>query len=243
VKITARTAAIILPLFFFTGIFFTMVTGYWATESSKVPVRFTTGEAEGVYNPADIRGSYSLGDIEGVFAIPVDTLAKAFGRSDAPNRENIKLKEFEEFYGIIEGREVGTDSMRIFVAAYLGLPYVPEENSGLPQPAYNILEKEAGLSREKLEELRIYVVSLGSDSIMNDDGGAVVHDETADTTVKGKTTFADLYAWGLSEEQVKKAMSGLEPGARGVSVRDYCMENGIDFGTVKTVFQEMIDSQ
>ena len=237
-RIKAITAALILLLFFLLGIGATILTGYWRTESSKEPARFTTGEAAGEYNPADIRGSYSLGDIETAFKIPLETLAKAFGVSDRSDPAAIQLKEFEEAYGEIDGKEVGTDSMRLFVSRYLGLPYGVEETTALPQPAFNILKKEASLSSEELSELEGLVLPLESFTASTESD----HEETVDTTVKGKTTFADLLDWGLSQEQIESALGGMEMGKRGETVRDYCLKNNIEFSDPKTILQEMVDN-
>ncbi|MDA3956243.1 hypothetical protein [Oceanispirochaeta sp.] len=43
--------------------------------------------------------------------------------------------------------------MRLFIALYLGRPYTSEVDTALPQPAYNILKKEAGLNEEELKAL------------------------------------------------------------------------------------------
>jgi hypothetical protein len=42
---------------FIIGIGGTIGLNLWRTTSSKVPAKFTSGEHEGEYNPADIRGS------------------------------------------------------------------------------------------------------------------------------------------------------------------------------------------
>jgi hypothetical protein len=241
-RIKTNIAAIILPVFFFLGIGFTMINGYWATESSKEPVKFTTGELAGQSNPADIRGSYSLSDIENSFNIPVDTLAKAFGVSENENPGTVQLKVFEEVYGEVNGLEVGTDSMRLFVARYLGLPYTTEEGTGIPQPAFNILKKEGKMSQEELDDLTDQIVAL---DIFNPEGATLTesetHDTAEDTTVKGNTTFDNLLTWGLTQDQIEEALGGKPMGKRAETVRDYCLEQGIEFSIPKTALQEILD--
>ena len=237
-KVNAKTAALILPLFFLLGIGFTILNGYWSTESSKEPVKYSSGEAAGEYNPADIRGSYSLLDIENTFSIPVETLAKAFGMTDNENPSNVQLKVFEEIYGVINGLEVGTDSMRLFVARYLGLPYNLEAGTGIPLPAYNILRKEGKLSVEDLEELSNQIVNI--DVFHPENTETEAHDENIETTIKGKTTFNDLLDWGLTQEQIKKALDG-GMGKRAETVRDYCLAQGIEFSGPKGTLQEILD--
>ncbi len=240
-KVTAKSAALILPLFFVIGIGSTMFSGYWRTESSKVPARYTEGELAGEYNPADIRGSYSFDDIEEAFGIPVETLAKAFGFSDAENPGAMQIKTFEESYGSSEAGEIGTDSMRFFVSLYLDRPYIPEEDTLIPQPAFNILKKEGNASDETLAEVEDKVVSLETMRIEGDSVSIEEEDhEEVLMEIKGKTTFAELLDWGLSREQIEEAM-GMPMGQTSLSVRDYCMEQGVEFSFVKSAIQEMLD--
>lgn len=243
-KISAKVAALILPLLFVLGIGFTMINGYWQTESSKIPVKLVTGDAAGEYDPGDIRGSYSLQDVENAFEIPVETLAKAFGISDVENPGSVKIKEFEESFGIIDGMEVGTDSMRLFVALYLGRPFTPEEDTALPQPAYNILKKESGLSSEVLESVMESVVSLSSVHLVEEgsEDGTEDHESAELLEIKGKTLFSEVLDAGISEEQIVEALGGVSMGPRNMTVRDYCSEQGIEFSAVKAVLQSLLDS-
>ncbi len=237
-RIKAITAGLVLPVLFIVGIFISSAVGYWQTESSKNPTKFTTGIFAGEADPADIRGSYSFSDLDKAFDIPVDTLAKAFGFSASGNPEGIKIKEFEELYGVIEDLEIGTGSMRLFVALYKGLPFEAEEDTAIPQPAWNILNKEGATDKETLIGYSERVVSLEGLEISTE---IVEHTEySEDTLIKGKTLFSDLLNWGLSNEQINDAL-GISMGAPGITVRDFCNENGIEFSTVKNPLQELLD--
>jgi hypothetical protein len=238
-KISAKGAALILPLLFVLGIGFTMIDGYWQTESSKTPIKLATGDAAGEYDPGDIRGSYSLQDVENAFEIPVATLAKAFGISDIENPGLVKIKELEESFGLIDGMEVGTDSMRFFVALYLGRPFTPGEDTALPQPAYNILKKESELSSDILEGILEFVVSLSSVHLSED--GAEDHESAEILEIKGKTLFSEVLDAGISEEQIVEALGGVSMGPRNMTVRDYCSEQGIEFSAVKSAIQSLLD--
>jgi hypothetical protein len=234
-------AAMILPLFFLLGIGLTILTGQWQTESSKVPAKFKDGELAGEYNPADIRGSYTLGDLEKAFGIPVATLAKAFGFSNNENLAQVKVKEFEELYGMIDDKEVGTDSMRFFIALFLNRPYTAEEDTALPQPAFNILKKETNLSEEVLSSIEKRVVSLldtphASPDSQNQDDNVLLE-------IKGKTLFSELLDQGLTEDQITDALGGIPMGEPSVSVRDFCADQGIEFSAVKSAIQELLDQQ
>jgi hypothetical protein len=58
--------------------------------------------------------------------------------------------------------------------------------------------------------------------------------------VVGKTTFGDLYDWGLSEAQVESVL-GYKPGARSQTVRDSAAAAGKEFSGFRTRLQALVD--
>src|SRR5512143_2622329 len=76
--LTSKSLAAILVVLMFGGIAFSSAMGWWVTESTKIPATFTNGEFAGQANPADIRGSYTFGDIANSFDITPQVLAQAF---------------------------------------------------------------------------------------------------------------------------------------------------------------------
>lgn len=238
-RLSYRTIAIIVIAAFVTGIGSTMIAGVWRTESSKIPVTYTTGEFEGEYNPADIRGSYTFANIASSFKVPVDVLAAAFGVSDRQNPGEFQIKELEEIYGELEQGEIGTDSIRWFVSLYAGLPFTPEETTLLPNPSIQFIKDK--LDEDRLAGLLLKTVTLAEAAV------GVSVDHTSDSEVldereiKGKTTFKDLLDWGATEEAIETAL-GVPMGPTGVAVRDFCIENGIEFSTVKSKLQLLIDN-
>jgi hypothetical protein len=235
----------IVLVVFILGIGGTMIFNLWQTTSSKVPATYSSGEFAGEYNPADIRGSYSFGDIEEAFAVPVTALAEAFAVDDTENPAAFLCKSLEELYGAMENGEVGTDSVRWFVALYTGLPYTPEEDTLLPSASISVLRER--LNETELETVRAKTVDL---SAVSQEYGAGpespapeqtdTHTETEAGEVKGNTTFGELLSWGVSKEAIEQAL-GLPIGKAGVTVRDYCIENGIEFSTVKDALQRAAD--
>lgn len=95
--LTSKPLAVIVLAVLFAGIAFSTVTGWWVTESTKVPVTFTEGEFEGEANPADIRGSYTFGDIAKSFDVTPEVLAQAFGIT-AEEPTAFAIKELETIY-------------------------------------------------------------------------------------------------------------------------------------------------
>lgn len=228
-KLRSLHIAIIVFILFIAGIGGTMLGGIWVTESSKTPLTYAEGKFAGEYNPADIRGSYSFSDIAEVFDVPVDALGKAYAVTENPGA--FQVKNLEDSYG-----EIGTDSVRWFVALYSGFPYTPEEDTLLPASAYSVLRDR--IDEETLRSIKEKTVRLGDAGAEAAAGG----DDEDDTTIKGKTTFGELLKWGLSEEEIEKVL-GSEMGRSNDTVRDYCIEYGIEFSTVKTSLQELVDSK
>jgi hypothetical protein len=158
---------------FLIGIGGTIIFNLWQTTSSKVPATYTSGEFAGEFNPGDIRGSYSFGDIEEAFSVPVAGLAEAFGVEDSENPAALLCKGLEDMYGQVDNGEIGTDSVRWFVALYTGLPYTPEEDTLLPFPALSVLQERLG--EVELEEIKAKTVSLsdliqaGKDEVAKDE--------------------------------------------------------------------------
>ncbi len=52
-----------VPVVFLAGIGLTMAFNLWHTTTTKEPAKYSSGEFAGQANPADIRGSYTLGDV------------------------------------------------------------------------------------------------------------------------------------------------------------------------------------
>ena len=148
IKVKTSNVAIVILTVLFGGIALTSALGWWKTTSSKQPVRYSQGEYTGEYNPADIRGSYSFGEISELFQIPLEDLGKAFGVKDESSIATFKCKDLETLYSVsaAEGKEVGTDSVRIFVALYKSLPIPLTETTYLLKPAVGILQNQASLT-------------------------------------------------------------------------------------------------
>jgi hypothetical protein len=74
-----------------------------------------------------------------------------------------------------------------------------------------------------------------------ENGEALEHDST-DRLVRGVTTFKDLADWGVAPDALTKIIGGA-PGAPQMTVRDWCSEKGIGFGTVKSRIQALVDAE
>lgn len=160
-KIKSHALPLVIIVILFGGIGVSKGLGLWKTESTKVPATITSGKAVGKYNPADIRGSYTFKDISVSFNIPVEILGQAFAIKSS-NLSILKVKDLETIYGSlkISGTEIGTSSVRMFVAYYLKLPYEITEESYLPKAAVDILKSKAKLSDEDLKYLDSHSIDV-----------------------------------------------------------------------------------
>lgn len=178
---TAIFASIVIAVI---GIVLSMVLGLWNTESTKVPRRLqqienTTGQGSGTnqgagqnqstspkpgdsqsqvqYDPMDIRGSYKFSEISDLFKIPVSDLASAFYIKE--NAESFACKDLEKIYADAPN-EIGTGSVKLFVALYVNVPVDLTEETYLPEAAVQILKAKGTLSAEQIAYLEKHTVKL-----------------------------------------------------------------------------------
>lgn len=245
-KIKSTAAAIITIVLILGGVFITKLTGNWITESTKVPRLITAGEFAGFSDPADIRGSYSFQDISDNFSLSAEDLAQAFALdTSVKNAGEYLAKDLEGIYGeLLDGDgEVGTDSLRWFVALYLGYPYTPEETTLLPSPALAFLREKGLIDDDTFQSLKSAAITpSASVNFLESTESEHIESISEDRLIKGKTTFADLYSWDVTKEEIEEII-GSPAGARAVTIRDYCTELGLEFGTIKTELQTLIDEK
>ncbi len=239
-KLNSKIIGIILLLLLFGGIGIAKATNYWKTESSKVPATYKDGEFAGEYNPADIRGSYTFTDINKFFKIPIDELAQAFGINTS-DKASFKINQLETIYQYLKdnGTEIGVSSVRIFVALYNGLPYDMSEDIYLPQSAVEILKSKGNLTEEQIKYLENHTVNIQNQSENVKTKGNITQSST-DRTIKGNTTFKEIIDWGISKEEIE-AILGRKIQNTTSKIKDYCLENNIDFETIKNELQNKLN--
>lgn len=244
--LTSKPLAVMLLVLMFGGITFSSVLGWWATESTKVPITFAEGEFAGQANPADIRGSYTFGDISNSFDVTPDVLARAFGITET-DPAAFAVKELETLYSD-SGFEIGTTSVRLFVAWYTGLPFdTTGQEIYLPQTATQILLAQGNLAPEQIAYLEQFTVTLGesapsdSQSVEAAPAPTETHMPTTEEyIVKGKTTFGELIAWGVPQELIEQLIGAPMPDP-AMSVKDYASANDLNFETLKPALQAEVD--
>lgn len=238
-KVKTSFVAIIIFITVFGGIALTSVLGIWNTVNTKEPARYSSGEFTGEYNPADIRGSYTFGEISKLFRIPLEDLGKAFAVKDESKFETFQCKELEAIYAesSLEGKEVGTDSVRVFIALYKSLPITLNSATYLPKPAENILKTKAKLTDEQLKYLESHMFA----SLDTKSSTVNPWTENTDRSIKGSTTFNELLDLGVKREDIEKILNDKIPD-NNKSVKDFAAAKGVEFSTLKEPLQKLVDS-
>ena len=252
--LTSKTLAALLIVILFSSIFFSSAIGWWQTTSTKEAAKITSGEFAGQANPADIRGSYTFGDVEKNFGISPVVLAQAFGVQDS-DPASFAVKGLEAMYST-SGQEIGTSSVRLFVAFYIGMPYDLSTDIYLPESAATLLRART-LSSEQAVYLAAHTVpNLGAapattppsppQAIPAPTAQPTPKAETSgtvstDRTVKGMTTFADMFGWGVPQATIEQVLGAPLPAAPGTKVKDYCAEKGLSFETIRPALQAEVD--
>ena len=252
-NLTSKPLAVIIFVVLFGGIAFTTAMGWWETESTKQAATYAEGDFAGQTNPADIRGSYTFGDVEKNFGIPSTVLAQAF-IIETEDPAAFAVKGLEEIYAASEF-EIGTASVRLFVAFYNGLPIDLSTDTYLPENAA-VLLKERTLPPEQLAYLESHTIpnpaaaptspevvpTQAAESAPEAEStpSAAVSEESIEKLIKGKTTFQEVLDWGVSQEIIEQVM-GVPMASPLTTIKDYCTEKGLDFEIVKLALQAEVD--
>jgi hypothetical protein len=249
-NLTSKPLAAIIFVVLFGGIAITAAMGWWQTMSTKEAAAFTEGEFAGQANPADIRGSYTFGDVEKNFGIAPAVLAQAFNiQTDDP--ATFQVKSLEEIYGESE-YEIGTASVRLFVAFYNGLPFDLSPDIYLPEEAAGLL-KQRTLTPEQSTYLEAHTVprtasaavaapeaSTAPSSESTPAAESTSSEASTENLVKGKTTFQEILDWGVSQEVIEQVIGKPMPNPL-TTVKDFCTEQGLNFETIKPALQAEVD--
>lgn len=262
--------AVFVVVVLFGGILVSMALGEWTTKSTKEPSKFSEGEFAGEYDPADIRGSYTFGDVSRLFDIPLDQLAIAFRVTDE-DVAAVSLKTLEEKFVDLDV-DLGTSSVRLFVNLYKGYPLdfnledsylLPEATALLKETALLTPEVLAYLENHTVDEAQsllapevsIVTQELESSPIStphatpsgeggNPGGGSGTPDpeHTPEANkVAGKTTFQNLLDWGVKQEDIEKTLGQPLPSAN-LLIKDWATLQGIAFSTLKAQLQALVDA-
>jgi hypothetical protein len=87
------------------------------------------------------------------------------------------------------------------------------------------------------------LVGSGSEPVASTEAGSdAVENEVEETTIKGKTTFRDLLEWGPTEAEIEEII-GMPLGKPTHALRDFFIEQGVEFSAFKDELQDLIDTK
>lgn len=155
-KIKPQITVVISICIVLAGIVSTSILGLWATQSTKIPEKLKQEEYSGQYDPSDIRGSYTFSEISNLYSIPIEDLADAF-LVDKSMANSFKCKDLEGAFADASN-EIGTDSVRLFVAFYHGLPFELSGSTYVTDSAAQILTRRSAILPEQLSYLENHTV-------------------------------------------------------------------------------------
>ena len=74
----------------------------------------------------------------------------------------------------------------------------------------------------------------------NDKGTSAISDNPQ--FIKGKTTFREVLALGVKQTDIEEIIKIKIPDA-SFNIKDFCMENGLEFSYIKAEVQKLIDEK
>ena len=243
---------LLVVVILFGGILATSAFGWWQTESTRTPERYAQGDLAGQYRPDDIRGSYTFGDISALFDIPLADLVYAFALPPEVDAAQFQCKDLESMYASLaeQGQEIGTSSVRLFVALYRGLPIELEEDAFFPAQAVVLLKMKAALTAEQIDYLDAHSVLLDASAPQEAPQLLVEtpvapaeteHAEGSERMIKGSTTFREVLDWGVPQAVIERVIGAPLPNPLTV-IRDYCASQGLSYGVIKAALQVEVDA-
>lgn len=240
-----KTLALLTLGVIFGGIFLTMIVGAWTTENTKTPARYTTGSAEGEYNPEDIRGSYTLGEVSTLFDIPTEVLIKAFNLPLDTNPDTFKTKDLESLYSIeAEDIEVGNESVQVFVALYNDLPMVLTDTYLPTQAVELLLSLDRAWPKETIDYLKAHsvIVTISEDAESENDSALATNEskETEAESTETSNATNNLESTTTSTSQEATTAPKTEPKTEVTTEATTEHEEPLIKGT--TTFQQLLDA-
>ena len=201
--------------------------------------------AEGLYDIYDIRGSHTLEELEKYYQLPASSAIEAFGLRPDTIPALFQLKDMKEIFKPVEleGEEyiVETDTVKVFTSLYLKIPYVSDETFYLPEKTVNYLVENDKISGEEKEYWQGHTFKmeyLDSKYLASSEFTRIVAEETEGFAVKGNTTIQELLDSGITEEKFEEVTGFKAPDKKSVSLRDFIVEKGFEFGEIKDKFAE-----
>lgn len=274
ISIRRSILAVIIFVAIFGGIAISSTLGFWKTQSTKSPTKIKSGEFAGMPDPGDIRGSNTFIDIENAFEIPATVLCEVFSFEDMQIKPEDKVNVLETLFAEkVTSKEIGTDSIRLFVAFAKGMPYTPEDETGLPPAAIRYLMINKFMTADTASLYRVAELetqnsamtvstSLEDQSTLEQSGSTASVEQTGTKTTQNTAGTPSISAEHTTSEKTVtgtttfanviswgvtqeeiEAIVGFSIEQKSAIIKDAVTAQGKSFGTIKTALQELINKK
>jgi hypothetical protein len=226
-KLRSPLLAILIVILFSVGIGSTMALNLWKTGAEKDPAKIT--------GLADIKGSLEFSLLSQAFSIPLADFLTAFELADKPDAA---VRDVEARYGASSDGALGVDSVKLFIALYKNMAFTPKPATRLLPAAAGVLKDKVTAEGTILLEKSLYTAAPTKEAVEKTANVS----PTGDRTIKGSTTFGDLFSWGLTKGEIEAVING-PVGASGDTVKSKADERGVEFSAWKTALQAKVDAK
>lgn len=223
----------------------------FGTSRSAAPMKLTSD----TYDIADIRGSFTLKEVETYYQVPSEAIIEAFNLKPDTNPSTFQLKELKEIYQPveIEGAEyaIETDTVKVFVSLFSDIPYTSEETFYLPETTVAYLIREDKLSQQEKAYWIKHTFNLAfieSEEVITEvkedtnDDHLNQEEEKKAIAITGRMTIAEIINMGIDSEAFKE-ITGLDiPEDKTVSIRSFIASQELEFSVIKEKMESFLSS-
>jgi len=193
------------------------------------------------HDVADIRGSFSLTEIERLYQVPPAAIIESFSLKENTDPRTFRLRDLKVLYEDyeIDGEiyEVETDTIKVFVSLYTNKPYTSDETFYLPEKAVNYLLRENRLTPEEESYWKTHTFDL---DIYARDSHTIqaMAEQSSAASFTGNTTIAGLISMGMDEATFEEITGFEVPEDRNITIRNFIFAHGLGFDDVSEEIEE-----
>ena len=148
----------------------------------------------------------------------------------------------EELYSDLDDNiEIGTGSIKQFVALFTGLPYEGEDY--ILDTAVEVLKENGKWSDEIELEIKERIINSKDINInevkqpLEENKEEVEHNDEME--IKGKTTIKEAIVYGITKEKLEEILD-TKIENENLLIRDICEEKGLSFGNIKDELNSLL---
>jgi len=241
-KLKLYLVPVLILAIIFGGIGLANVFGWWQPYVKRTSNAYNSGGSRGegnvpsdITDPYDIRGSFSFLDIERNFDVSVEILAEAFPIVDK-DFDEVLAQDLESHYEEMHlPYEIGTGSIKYFVAIYNNLHFDGEE--ALPDTAIFVLERDGKIEQGSIIGLKTDGVYTGV--VSDEEENVHLELDEGEFSISGDTTVKEALEYGINIEDLEAIIGKIDD--QNSLIKVVAEDNGFSFGKVKDSLNELIN--